>query len=239
MKPWHKIFKYGLISLAGIALLSLSGCQSKSNQKTFSTHENDKTEKTGSVNFDKSNRVWYVVDSDAFNKYQQKTIPDFVAITKNESAKVYRTNDYGNQYVVQLDGQYRDQKKFVDLGTYSKMNTTQIKHQIGISDQAEYQINKLWLEDDSSDHSINAYQTPQFTKFKTKINHLGETVTVPNGLRPKIMNDASPSASLDQDDIDFTFDLGKPLTKAITINHQKYIGYRSQNGQLLYLTKQF
>lgn len=239
MKPWHKIFKYGLISLAGIALLSLSGCQSQSNQKTSSPHENNKTEKTESVNFDKSSRVWYVVDADSFNKHQQKTIPDFVAITKNGSAKVYRTLDYEYEYASQLDGQYRDQNKFVDLGTYSKMSAAQIKHQIGIADQAQYQLNKLWLESSSSDHSINAYQAPQFTKFKTKTNHLGETVTVPNGLRPKIMDNAYPNIERDQDQIDFILELGEPLTKAITINHQKYIGYRSQNGQLLYLTKQF
>lgn len=240
MKLWQKIFKYGLISLTGIALLS--GCQSKSNQKTSSNHKNNKTEKKVSVSFVRSSyqksRVWYVVDSDSFNKYQQKTIPDFVAITKDGNAKVYRTLDYEYEYSYPLDGQYRDQKKFVDLGTYSKLNNKQINNQINISDQAQYQLNKLYLEDDSSNHSINAYQAPQFIKFNTKINHLGETVTVPNGLRPKIMNDASPNTAMDQDQIDFTFELGEPLKKAITINHQKYIGYQSQNGKLLYLTKQ-
>ncbi|MCI1699181.1 hypothetical protein [Liquorilactobacillus nagelii] len=229
------------ITICGFWLFTLAGCQKNSiyhsNTATKTTEVKDSPLQFVKSSYQKS-RVWYVVDSDSFNKYQQKTIPDFVAITKDGNAKVYRTLDYEYEYSYPLDGQYRDQKKFVDLGTYAKMDTTQINQQIGISDQAQYQLNKLYLEDDSSNHSINAYQAPQFIKFNTKINHLGETVTVPNGLRPKIMNDASPNIVMDQDQIDFTFELGEPLKKVITIKHQKYIGYQSQDGKILYITKQ-
>ena len=240
MKLWQKICTYGFLSIASIALLA--GCQTNSNKKGSSNHINNETEKKTPVTFVKSSyqksRIWYVVDSDSFNKYQQKTIPDFVAITKNGKAKIYRTLDYEYEYAYPLDGQYRDQKKFVDIGTYAKLNDKQVNRQINISDQAQYQLNKLYLENDSSDHRINAYQAPEFIKFNTKTNHLGETVTVPNGLRPKIMYDASPNIAMDQDQIDFTFELGEPLKKVITIKHQKYIGYQSQNGNFLYLTKQ-
>jgi hypothetical protein len=240
MKLWQKICTYSLIGVASIALLS--GCQTKSTEKNSSNHKNNETEKKVPVSFVKSSyqksRIWYVVDASTFNKSQQKTIPDFVAIVKDGTAKAYRTLDYETEYSYQLDGQYRDQKKFVDIGTYAKLNDNQVKTQIGISDQAQYQLNKLALNDTSPDQNVESYQAPQFVKLNTKVNHLGETVTIPNGMRPKIMNTASSNVALDQDQIDLSFDLGEPLKKAITINHQKFIGYQSQNGNFIYLTKQ-
>lgn len=229
------------ITICGFGLVTLAGCQKDSIYGNSTTTKSTEV-KNSPLQFVKSSyqksRIWYVVDASAFNKSQQKTIPDFVAIVKDGMAKAYRTLDYETEYSYQLDGQYRDQKKFVDLGTYAKLNDDQVNHQIGISDQAQYQLNKLQLLDNYPNSTIESYQAPQFVKLNIKVNHLGETVTIPNGMRPKIMNDASSDIALDQDQIDFSFELGEPLKKAITINHQKFIGYQSQNGNMLYLTKQ-
>lgn len=236
MKSWHKIWITSLVGLVGIGLLS--GCQSISSKNNRDNGQNNKTEAKTPVKFIKSSyqksRIWYIVDANAFNKNQQNTIPDFAMVVKDGKAKPYRTLDYEFEYADQLDMQYRDQKKFVDLKTYSKLTDAQIKKQIGISDRAQYELNKLTL---SPEQSVDAYQAPQFIKINTKINHRGETFTIPNGMRPKIMSDASPDANLDQDLIDLRYTLTEPLKKALTINHQQYIGYRSQDGSWLIITK--
>ncbi|MCT4444451.1 hypothetical protein EFO98_12120 [Lactiplantibacillus argentoratensis] len=237
------------ITICGFGLVTLAGCQKDSiyqsntaTKKVFSNHTNNETEKKTPVTFVKSSyqksRIWYVVDADGFNKNKQKTIPNSVVITKDGKAKIYQTIDYSTEYSYKLDAQYRDQKKFSDIGTYAKLSNSQVDKKAGIAEQAQYQLNKLYLSDYSPNAKIDNYQAPQFIKLKTKVSNDDEIVTIPNGWRPKIMYNASPNIALDQDQIDATLNLTVPLTSAIKINHQKFVGYQSQNGRFLYLTKQ-